>query len=121
MVEAKLVFAAGGLQMTRFSNREAKTDYLANQGGAPLFTHVVDRAVLAANDGAWTLVKVDVQSIRCFGKSWGKRLEVTLARKQPVAFSTRQVFEIYDGRAALRYSSFVKNDTDREVTISCSW
>jgi len=120
VVEAKLVFAGGSLQMTRFFNREAKTDYLANQGPAPLFTHVADMAVLAANDGAWTLVRAEVQDIRCFGKSWGKRLEVTLARKQPFAFSTRQVFEIYDGRAALRYSSFVKNDADREVTISSS-
>lgn len=120
VLEAKLVFTAGGLQMTRFLNREAKVDYLANQGNAPLFTHVVDQMVLAANDGGWALVSAEVYDISCYGQSWGQRLELTLARKQPTPFLTRQVFEIYHGRAALRYYSFVKNDTDREVTVESS-
>jgi len=44
----------------------------------------------------------------------------SLTRSQPLAILTRQVLEIHDGRAALRYSSWVKNPTDHKVTIQAS-
>jgi hypothetical protein len=119
-LQVKVSFAEGSLHLDSFYNREAKTEYLANGSNMALFTHVVNGATLAANDGGWKLAGADISDIKLYGITWGRRLEITLARTEPMVFSTRQVFEIYNGRAALRYGSFVKNGTDKELTISAS-
>ena len=119
-LQATVSFSAGNLSLTSFSNRQAKTDYLKGRSPAPLFSFVIDGKIITANDGGWTLAKANVNDIELYGIKWGKRLEITLTRTQPVAFSIRQVFEIYDGRAGLRCCSYVRNETDREQTIESS-
>ena len=110
----------GTLAIDRLVNREAKVDYLAGRPVSPLFAHVVNGVAVSANDGGWTLAGAAVSDIECYGKKWGQRLEIALSRSQPVAILTRQVFEIHNGRAAMRYSSWVKNPTNHKVTIQAS-
>ena len=119
-LQATVAFSAGNLSLTSFSNRQAKRDYLKGRSPAPLFSFVIDGKSIAANDGGWRLAKANVSDIELYGIKWGKRLEITLTRTQPVAFSIRQVFEIYDGRAGLRCTSYLRNETDREQTIESS-
>ena len=116
-LQATVSFVEGKLRMESFRNRAANTDYLQGQAGVPLFTHKIDGATVAADDGGWTLDGAEIKDIELYGRSWGKRLEITISRKQPVAFSTRQILEIYNGRAGLRYTSFLKNGTDKELAI----
>jgi hypothetical protein len=119
-LEVTLSVTRGSLAIDRLVNREAKVDYLVGRPASPLFSHVINGVPVSANDGGWTLTGATVSDIECFGKKWGKRLEISLTRSQPVAILTRQVFEIYNGLAALRASSWVKNQTEREVTIQAS-
>ncbi len=119
-MELRLAFKDGSLQVTGLANKAAGRDYLAGRGAQPLFSHTVAGVVCAANDGKWTLEKAQVSPIVLYGKTWGKRLEITLSRTAPVAFSVRQVFELYNDDAGLRLLSFVKNGTDKEVTIGAS-
>jgi hypothetical protein len=119
-LQTTVSFADGKLRMDSLQNRAAKVDYLQERASAPLFTHQLDGVAVAADDGGWTLDGATTNDIELYGRQWGKRLEITISRTKPVAFSTRQVFEVYNGRAALRYFSFVKNGTDKEVTINAS-
>ena len=119
-LQATVSFADGKLRMESFQNRAADADCLKDQPAVSLFTHKLDGAMVAADDGGWTLDAAETKDIELYGRSWGKRLEIVLSRKQPVAFSTRQIFEVYNGRAGLRYASFVKNGTGKELTIEAS-
>ena len=119
-LQVTVSFAEGKLRLDSLQNRAAHVDYLKGRPGMPLFAHWINGACVAADDGRWTLDGAQVKDIELYGKHWGKRLEITLSRTEPAAFSTRQVFEIYDGLAALRYASFVKNGTDKELTIEAS-
>ena len=120
VVSLTIEFKDGRLAFRSLTNQQAKVDYLAGQASVPLFSHVIDGGVVTADDGGWTLAGTSVSDIECYGKMWGKRLEISLKRSQPVAILTRQVLEIYDGLAAVRYSSWVKNLTDHKVTIQTS-
>ncbi|MEI6655024.1 MAG: hypothetical protein WCP45_09670 [Verrucomicrobiota bacterium] len=120
VVSLDVAFKDGRLALAYLTNLQAKVDYLAGQPPAPLFSHGIDGGLVTADDGGWILAGATVSDIECYGQKWGKRLEISLSRSQPVAILTRQVFEIYNGRAALRYSSWVKNLTDHELTIQTS-
>lgn len=120
VVSLDVAFKDGRLALAYLTNLQAKVDYLAGQPPAPLFSHGIDGGWVTADDGGWTLAGATVSDIECYGQKWGQRLEISLSRSQPVAILTRQVFEIYNGRAALRYSSWVKNLTDHELTIQTS-
>lgn len=119
-LELRLSFKDGSLAFASLKNRAAGVDYLAGRAAMPLFVHTVEGARVAADDGKWKLEKAQVSDIVLFGKTWGRRLELTLSRTEPVAFSVRQVFEMYGDDAGLRLLSFVKNGTDREVTVQSS-
>ena len=120
-LQATVSFAEGKLSLGSFFNRHADVEYLSSgKNGLALFTHIVNGQRLAANDGGWKLAGAEISDISLYGISWGKRLELTLARTSGIAFSTRQVFEIYNGPAAMRFGSFVKNGTDKEITIESS-
>ncbi|MDR0703987.1 MAG: hypothetical protein LBF88_03280 [Planctomycetaceae bacterium] len=45
-------------------------------------------------------------------------MEITVARKEPLSFAVRLVFEIYNGKAGIRYHTFIKNNENREWTIT---
>ena len=119
-LQTSVSFAAGKLFLTSLSNREAKVDYLKDRQAAPLFSLAIDGHTVTANDGGWTLAQAAVSDIEVYGTQWGKRLELTLTRPQPLAIAVRQVIEIYGGRAGLRVLSFLKNGTDRQVTVRAS-
>ena len=119
-LDLRLAFKDGSLALTGLVNRAAGMDYLAGRPATPLFVHTVDGTRVAADDGKWKLDGAKPADITLFGKSWGRRLEITLSRAEPVAMSIRQVFEIYDGDAGLRMLSFIRNGRDKEVTIQDS-
>ena len=119
-LQAAVTFSSGNVSLTSFYNREAKVDYLKGRPPGPLFAHVVNGQTTTANDGGWTLADATITDIDYYGIKWGKRLEFTLTRKQPVAFSVRQVFEVYNGRAGMRCLSFLKNATDEKLTVNAS-
>jgi hypothetical protein len=120
VVSLAVEFNDGRLALRSLANLQAKVDDLTGQPSVPLFSHVIDGGVVTADDGGWSLAGASVADIECYGKKWGKRLEISLTRSQPVAILTRQVFEIHDGLAALRYSSWVKNLTDHKARIQTS-
>ncbi len=113
-------FAAGKLFLTSLSNREANVDYLKDRQAAPLFSLAIDGHTVTANDGGWTLAQAAVSDIEVYGIQWGRRLELTLTRTDPLAIAVRQVVEIYRGRFGLRVLSFWKNGTDRQLTVRAS-
>ncbi|MEI6783001.1 MAG: GH36 C-terminal domain-containing protein [Verrucomicrobiota bacterium] len=119
-LQAVVPFSRGSLSLTSYYNREAKMNYLEGQPPVPLFSFVIGGKSVAANDGGWALVNANTSDIELYGIKWGKRLEITLKRTQPVAFSIRQVFEIYNGRTGLRCVSFLKNEANQEQTIESS-
>lgn len=119
-LQATVTFTSGSLALTRFYNREAKRDYLKGRLQTPLYSSVINGESIKANDGGWTLGPATVSDNELYGVKWGKRLEITLTRKQPIEFCVRQVFEIYHGRAGLRCFSYLKNGTDGTLTISAS-
>ncbi|MCX6873739.1 MAG: hypothetical protein NTW21_08020 [Verrucomicrobia bacterium] len=118
-LQATLDFAGGKLALTRFVNRKAGTDYLAGQPPMPLFSYRIVGQPVTANDGGWSLASTHDANITLYGKSWGKRLEITLTRKQPAAFAVRQVFELYDG-GSMRCLSFIRNATDKPLIIEAA-
>ncbi len=118
-LRAKLSFSDGGLSMSSLVNVAAQRDYLAGRSPTPLFSYTVQGVPCAASDGKWLLAGSSVSPIVLFGKTWGQRLEVTLRRTEPADFSVKEVFEIYDG-GALRCFSYLKNGTDKPLTVSDS-
>ena len=119
-LQAAVTFSSGNVSLTSFYNREAKVDYLKGRPPGPLFSHVVNGQTTTANDGGWTLADATITDIDYYGIKWGKRLEFALTRKQPVAFSVRQVFEVYNGRAGMRCLSFLRNATDEKLIVNAS-
>lgn len=113
-------FRQGCLAVTSFENRTAGIDYLQDRAGAPLFAHVVNGVAIDAADGQWELADAAITDIQVGGRHWGRRLELTVRRAQPIAFRVRQIFELYDGRGGIRCSSFLRNDTAEEVVIGAS-
>ena len=116
-LQTTVSFAVGKLFLTSLSNREANVDYLKDRQAAPLFSLAIDGQSVTANDGGWTLAQAAVSDIEVYGTQWGRRLELTLTRTDPLAIAVRQGVEIYRGRAGLRVLSFLKNNTARQVTV----
>ena len=79
-LDLRLAFKDGSLQVVGLVNKAAKRDYLAGRAAQALFTHTVAGQICAANDGKWSLGEVKTTLIEVFGKTWGKRLEITLSR-----------------------------------------
>jgi hypothetical protein len=117
---ATVSFSTGKVSLTSLYNSEANTDYLKGQAAAPLFSWVIDGKTVTADDGGWALTDATTGPIDFYGTNWGQRLEVTLSRTTPVPFSTRQVFEIYNGPAGIRCFSYLKNGTDKPLAIGAS-
>jgi hypothetical protein len=119
-LRATVSFVDGQLLLTSLENRAAGTDYLKGRTPAPLFSYDMASNTVTAADGGWTLAGATVSAIVLYGKEWGKRLEITLSRAQPVAFSIRQVFEVYGDKSGLRVCSFLKNGTDLPLVLGGS-
>ncbi|MGZ4963802.1 MAG: hypothetical protein ACXWC8_14695 [Limisphaerales bacterium] len=114
-------FSDGKIAMKRFYNKIAEREYLSGGGDSHLFRYVYDGDDLSANSGGWSLDGSAIKDIKVFDQSWGKQLVVEISRKNPQNVSIRLVFEIYNGAAGLKYSTFIKNnDTAHEKQISAS-
>ena len=113
-------FANGRIDMTSFYNKAAETEYLTGPGSRCLFSYDVNGSAIAANDGGWSFISDTISDISLYGKSWGKQLSIVISRTTPVNIRIKLVFEIYHGPAGLRYSTFLKNNSDAEQTVRSS-
>ena len=114
-------FAKGSIDMTSFYNKSASVEYLTGKGSRCLFKHVVDGQAFAANDGGWSLANAATGDISFHDKNWGQQLSVTLVRTAPAKIQITLVFEMYNGRAGLRYHTSIKNnDAAKTLTLSAS-
>ena len=120
VVDMSLVFAKGSIDLASFRNIKAAVDYVEPDNKGHLFSHVCNDSLVRADDGGWVLEGDEISDIELYGKRWGKRLEIRLARKAPVNMNVRLFFELYHGSAGIRCGSFVKNNEDKEVRISAS-
>lgn len=116
-----IVFSNGSVEMTSFYNKLADQEYLTGSGERHLFQYTYDGTNLVANAGGWSLEASAIKDIRVYGQIWGKQLAVEISRKHPENVSIKLVFEIYNGSAGLKYSTFIKNnDGAHEKQISAS-
>lgn len=115
-----VAFRDGSLAVESLRHGAGGREALAGGEGPPLFTHRVAGAEVRADDGAWTLTDASVSDLNLYGRDWGKRLEVVMERRQPAPLQTRQVFEIHNSGAGVRYHSWLKNPTGQTVTIEAS-
>jgi hypothetical protein len=116
-----VVFSNGSVEMTSFYNKLADREYLTGSGERHLFQYTFDGTNLVANAGGWSLDASAIKDIKVYGQTWGKQLAVEISRKCPQNVSIKLVFEIYNGSAGLKYSTFIKNnDSAHEKQISAS-
>lgn len=115
-----LSFAGGSIQMTSFYNKEAGKEYLTGSGSNYLFYYNYGGSDLYANDGGWTLGADTISNISLFSTTWGKRLEIPITRTSPQNVTITLRFEMYNDRAGLKYSNFIKNNSTSNKTITAS-
>ena len=116
-----IVFSNGSVEMTSFYNKLADREYLTGSGESHLFQYTYDGTTLVANAGGWSLDSSGIKGIEVFGQNWGKQLAVEISRQRPQNVSIKLVFELYNGSAGLKYSTFIKNnDRAHEKQVSAS-
>lgn len=121
VLKSVISFSSGNIDMTSFYNKEAAKEYLNGTGSKYLFKYTYDGSNLLANDGGWTLGTDTISDISVFSKTWGKQLVVNISRTSPKNVNVKLVFEIYNGRAGLRYYTYIKNnDSSNKKTVSAS-
>jgi hypothetical protein len=120
VLRAVISFANGSIQMTSFYNKEAGKEYLTGSGSNYLFYYNYGGSDLYANDGGWTLGADTLTDISKFSTTWGKSLEIPITRSSPQNVTITLKLEIYDGRAGLKYSNLIKNNSASEKTITNS-
>lgn len=115
-----LSFANGSIQMTSYYNKEAGKEYLTGSGSNYLFYYNYGGSDLYSNDGGWTLGADSITDISQFNTNWGKTLSIPITRVSPQNLTVTLKFDIYNGRAGVRYRNFIKNNTTAEKTITNS-
>jgi hypothetical protein len=113
-------FDQGSVEMDSFFNVESEKEYLTAAAPKHLFSYVYGNSTLASNDGGWTLGTPVIRNITGFSRTWGKQLEIPISRTTPQQVTVRLRFDIYDGRAGLRYQTFIRNNATVKKTITSS-
>jgi len=113
-------FSDGSIDMTSFYNKLVDREYLTGQGERHLFYHKYEGNDIYADDGGWTLESSAISDISLYNINWGKQLEIVISRDVPHKMAIKLIFEIYNGRAGLRYQTFIKNNEGVEKTINVS-
>jgi hypothetical protein len=113
-------FDQGSVEMNSFFSIEAGKEYLTASAPKHLFYYAYGSSNLYSDDSGWTLGAPVIRDITGFSRTWGKQLEIPLSRTIPEAVTVRMIFEIYDGRAGLRYQTFIRNNAAVNKTISAS-
>ncbi|MCL6457725.1 MAG: carbohydrate-binding protein, partial [Gorillibacterium sp.] len=75
---------------------------------------------LYADDGGWTLGADAITEINKFSTNWGKSIEIPLTRTTPQNLTITLKLEIYNGRAGIKYSNVIKNNSAANKTITNS-
>jgi hypothetical protein len=115
--------AAGSLTLTSLNNRSAGKEYQTVTAG--LFSYELNgSATVAANDGGWTFGAVVQTSITAYtrqgNRTVGRQVRVPMTRTAPRPITVTAVFEIYDGRAGMRFYTLIRNGAATQLTISKS-
>lgn|GEM_PF-813383 len=117
VMRVNVSFASGSAQISSFYNKEANKEYLTGGGDRYLFYYNYGGSALYANDGGWTLGADTITDIMMGATHVGKKLEINISRMSPSKVDVKLVFEIYDGRAGLRYQNLIKNNEATTRTI----
>ena len=118
-LRAILAVHDGSIDMTSLRLADSGAEFLTGGGQRYLFRHVIGGKELRADDGLWQLQSATTHPIMVRGQDWGRELRLGLKRKG-FPLSIVLVFEIYNGKAGLRYYSFIKNEHSRKMTIEAS-
>jgi hypothetical protein len=118
VMKSVVSFGSGSLQMSSYYNKEASKEYLTGTGSQYLFYYNYGGSALYANDGGWTIGTASITDITKFGTNWGKKLVIPLTRTSPQKVTVYVAFEIYNGRAGMKYFNTIKNNDTSEKTIT---
>jgi len=105
---------AGSAELTSVYNKQIGREYLTGPGQARLFSHQLNgSATVTATDAGWSIGAATVAELIMHTVDGtapvGRSLTVTLSRQQPWPLAVTLVFELYDGRAGLRFYSLLRN------------
>jgi hypothetical protein len=103
---------AGSLTLTSLNNRAAAEEYQTVAAG--LFSYELDGEVtVAAGDGGWTFGTAVQSAITMYtrqgNRNVGRQVRIPMTRTGPRPITVTAVFEIYNGRAGLRFHTLIKN------------
>jgi hypothetical protein len=121
-----IAFNSGSIEMKSFYNKEASKEYLTGAGDNHLFDYEFDNVNHSkSDDGGWTLGTPTSTDITMKAPDQtsviGKQIKIPVIRTSPQAIQVTLVFEIYNGRAGLRYYTLIKNNNPAaETTITKS-
>ncbi|NED96982.1 hypothetical protein G1H11_16875 [Phytoactinopolyspora alkaliphila] len=115
VIRLGLSTAGGSIRIASLYNKEAGREYQRASGGHRLFAYELDGThQIVADDGGWTAGAHRVTDLVMHtpnGESGiGRQVAVPLTRTQPRPITVTVIFEIYTGRAGIRFYTLVKND-----------
>ncbi|MEQ7007088.1 NPCBM/NEW2 domain-containing protein [Actinopolymorpha sp. B17G11] len=118
--------SGGGIRVTSVSNKDAGREYQTAVGGRQLFAYEFDGAhEIVSDDGNWQVGEAELSDLVMHTpqgtSAVGRRIAIPLRRAEPQPVTVTVVFEVYKGRAGLRFSTLIKNDdSTRKTTITTS-
>jgi hypothetical protein len=103
---------AGSLTLISLQNRAAAKEY--QTVAAALFSYELNgSATVAANDGGWTFGATAQSAITMYARQGnltvGRQVRIMMSRAGTRPLTVTAVFEIYDGRAGLRFHTLIRN------------
>jgi hypothetical protein len=116
--------AAGSLTLTSLRNKAAAKEYQTIT--APLFSYQLNgTTTVAANDGGWTFGAVTQSPLTMYARQGpsivGRQVRVVMSRAGARPLTVTAVFEIYDGRAGLRFYTLIRNGSSTaKLTVTAS-
>jgi hypothetical protein len=116
--------AAGSLTLTSLRNKVAAKEYQTI--AAPLFTYGLNgTSTVAANDGGWTFGAVTQSPLTMYARQGpatvGRQVRIVMSRAGSRPLTVTAVFEIYDGRAGLRFYTLIRNGSGTaKLTVTTS-
>lgn len=118
VMKAVISFAQGKTDILSLYNKSAEKEYLTGTGERSLFCYEVGEAgQISAGDEIWTLENAEISDITLYGRSWGKKLELTVFCQKPKKLRVKMGFELYHDDGGLRYQCSIRNCEEENLTI----
>jgi hypothetical protein len=118
-----LRYSGGSLVVTSVQNIAANAEYQSLS--ASLFSYQLNGSVtVSAGDGGWAIAAPQIAPITMYtrqgNRTVGQQVRIVLSRTAPRPMAVTAVFEIFDGRAGLRFSTLIRNGGTDNLTITNS-